>query len=119
MKPIDIAPNIFEFCKRKNWIFSQAFLNNSWIEKISIESSFSLEHLMQFMDLWALINNAHLQDSVEDNIIWKFIENGLYSTALAYKMQLLGLVHSSMSTIVWKAWAPPKVKKPCLSCSSK
>jgi hypothetical protein len=65
---------------------------------------------MQFVDLWALINNAQLQDNVEDNIIWKLTENGLYSTASAYKMQFLGLVHSSMSAIVWKAWAPPKVK---------
>jgi hypothetical protein len=51
MKPKDIAPNIFEFCKRKNWTVSQALLEKAWIEKISIEPSFSLEHLMQFMDL--------------------------------------------------------------------
>jgi hypothetical protein len=30
--------------------------------------------------------------------------------ALAYKMQFLGLVHSSKYKIIWKAWAPPKVK---------
>jgi hypothetical protein len=68
MKPKEIAPNIFE-CKRKNWTVSQALLDKAWIEKISIEPSFSLDQLMQFMDLWALINNVHLQDNVEDNII--------------------------------------------------
>jgi hypothetical protein len=36
---------------------------------------------MQFVDLWALINILHLQDNVDDNIIWKFTDNGLYSAA--------------------------------------
>jgi hypothetical protein len=50
---------------------------------------------MQFVDIWSLINNVHLQDDTEDNIIWMFMNNGHYSVAWAYKMQFLGLVHQA------------------------
>jgi hypothetical protein len=52
----------------------------------------------------------HLQEEIEDDITWKLTANGQYSAASAYKMQFLGLIESSMFKMVWKAWAPPKVK---------
>jgi hypothetical protein len=38
------------------------------------------------------------------------MDNGEYSTSSAYEAQFLGLVHSDMYSIIWKAWAPPKAK---------
>jgi hypothetical protein len=75
-----------------------------------LEGPFSEIHLSQFIELWILINNVHLQLDVEDSIIWKLTANGQYSEASAYKLQFLGLVHSEMNTIIWKAWATPKAK---------
>jgi hypothetical protein len=39
---------------------------------------------------------VHLHLEVDDDIIWKFTNNGHYSAASAYQMQFLSLVHSSM-----------------------
>jgi hypothetical protein len=53
---------------------------------------------------------VHLDEHVEDDIVWKLTGNGQYSGASAYKLQFFGLIKSSMYKLVWKAWAPPKVK---------
>jgi hypothetical protein len=85
-------------------------MNDAWIHKINFEAPFSWDHLTQFVDLWLLIHNVQLQDEVEDSIVWKLMKNGQYSRTLAYKLQFLGVVHSDVNNIVWKAWAPPKVE---------
>jgi hypothetical protein len=108
--PKDIAPKIFELCKRKNWTVAQALLNNEWILKLRTEATLSLDHLSQFVLLWALIQRVHIVENVDDDISWKLTANGQYSAASAYKLQFFGLVESNMNNIVWRAWAPPKVK---------
>jgi hypothetical protein len=99
--PKDIAPKIYELCKKKNWKVSQALQDDEWIRKLSGEAALSIEHLTQFVQL---------DEHVEDDIVWKLTGNGQYSAASAYKLQFLGLIESSMYKFVWKAWAPPKVK---------
>jgi hypothetical protein len=109
-KPRDIAPKNFEICKRKNWKVSQALHEDEWITKLSGEATLSLQHLTQFVQLWALIQNVNLVEHTEDDIVWKLTGNGQYSAASAYKLQFFGLIESSLHKLVWKAWAPPKVK---------
>jgi hypothetical protein len=114
--PKNIAPKIYEICKRKNWKVSQALQDDEWIRKLSGEATLSIEHLTQFVQLWALIQNVHLDEHVEDDIVWKLTGNGQYSAASAYKLQFFGLIESSMYKLIWKAWAPPKAKNhACLS----
>jgi hypothetical protein len=66
--------------------------------------------MVQFVALWTLLNNMHLENDSEYSIVWKLTRNGQYFAASAYKLQFLGLVRSEMHAIVWKAWAPPKFK---------
>jgi hypothetical protein len=73
-----------------------------------LEATFTLEHIAQFVEIWSITNNVHLEEDVEDDIVWKFTSNGQYSAASAYELQFHGLVYSKMDTIVWKAWAPPR-----------
>jgi hypothetical protein len=53
--PKDIAPKKIEICKRKNWKVAQALHEDEWIKKLSIDATISIEHLTQFVQLWALI----------------------------------------------------------------
>jgi hypothetical protein len=106
--PIDIAPLIFKLSKRKKVSVAQALLDGSWVRNINLEATFDWEHLSQFVDLWVLVNNMLLNDAGDDEIVWKLPENGQYTAASAYKAQFLGLVHSDMNTIVWKASPPPQ-----------
>jgi hypothetical protein len=39
--PKDIAPKIFEMCKKK-WTVHQALLGDVWIQKINLEAFFTL-----------------------------------------------------------------------------
>jgi hypothetical protein len=108
--PGDIAPKIIELCKRKKWTVAQALHDNEWITKLSTEATISIEHLTQFVQLWALIRNVQLNDDLDDDIRWKLPSNGEYSTSSANNLQFFGLIESSFYKLVWKAWATPKAK---------
>lgn len=70
----------------------------------------SIEHTRQFFGLWMLVNKIHLNESTEDDIVWKHMTNGHYSAHSAYKVQFPSMTFSPLDHMVWKAWAPPKVK---------
>jgi hypothetical protein len=89
---------------------AQALHEDEWIKKLTVEATISIEHLTQFVQLWALIQNVQLNKDVEDDIRWKLTGNGQYSAASAYKLQFFGLIETPINKVVWKAWAPPKVK---------
>ncbi|XP_071685205.1 uncharacterized protein [Lolium perenne] len=109
-KPIDIAPLIFGSSKRKNWKVAQALHNDAWVSKIDLEGTFTIDHMAQFIDLWTLISTIHLDPDVDDDIVWRLTANGHYSAKSAYELQFLGSLLSPMNKLIWKAWAPPKVK---------
>ena len=37
---------------------------------------FFMEHARQFVDLWILLRDVHLDDSIENEIVWKFMASG-------------------------------------------
>jgi hypothetical protein len=110
LMPEDIAPKMFDICKRKKWSVAQALHEDEWIRKLAIDATTSIDHLTQFVQLWVRIQRVQLRVDVEDDITWKLTGNGQYSTASAYKLQFFGLVESSLNKFVWKAWATPKAK---------
>ena len=57
-----------------------------------------------------LLHEVELDEPTEYDILWKHTASGQYSAASAYKAQFLGMVLSPMDKMIWKAWAPPKVK---------
>jgi hypothetical protein len=98
-------PNLQE----KKLLVAQAFHEDEWIRELAIVATASIDHLIEFVQLWANIQRVHLWVDVEDDITWKLIGNG-YSAASTYKLQFFGLVESGLNKIVWKAWAMPKAK---------
>jgi hypothetical protein len=57
---------------------------------------------MQFVQLWALIQNVQLNEDVEDDIRWKLMGNGQYSMAFAYKLQLFNLLNPLLTRLFGK-----------------
>jgi hypothetical protein len=108
--PKTLLQKKFKICKRKNWNVAQAVHEDEWIRKLAFDAIASIDHLTQFVQLWANIHMVHLREDVEDDITWKLTVNGQYSAASAYKLQFFGLVESSFIKIIWKAWATPKEK---------
>lgn len=109
-KPKDIAPLVHDASTRKNWKVREALRNNAWILKINPPTVVTVDPIREFFTLWMFVNDFHLDDLAEDNITWKHTTNGIYSTASAYKAQFLGKTLSPMDYMIWKIWAPPKVK---------
>jgi hypothetical protein len=108
-KPTDNAPLIYAVSKRNNWKVSHAMNGEAWINKITLDASFSFDHFSQFVDLWSLLSTINLNSEVEDDITWRLTPSGNYTAQSAY-VQLLGSIASPMNKTIWKAWASPKVK---------
>jgi hypothetical protein len=51
LMPKDIAPKIFEICKRKNWSVAHALHEDEWITKLAIDATTSINFLTQFVQL--------------------------------------------------------------------
>src|SRR4051812_8846332 len=57
-----------------------------------------------------LVHDFHLDEHTKDDIVRKHSTYGLYSAASNYKAQFFGMTLSPMEQMVWKVWAPLKVK---------
>ncbi|KAI4994259.1 hypothetical protein ZWY2020_029307 [Hordeum vulgare] len=109
-KPMDIAPLIFAASKRKNWVVRDALRDNVWVHNINHSANLSINHIVQFVDLWVCLEQFQHVLDVEDDISWKFEANGEYTVASAYRIQFLGSMTTTMNKTIWMVWAPPKVK---------
>ena len=88
----------------------QALHNNAWIAKIKVDASFTIPHIHEYLRLWVELQAIHLHEDIEDKIVWNLTTNGEYSTSSAYKAQFFGATSTNLNKLVWKAWAPPKIK---------
>ena len=109
-KPKDIAPLIFEVSTRKKWTVKQALCNNAWISRIKLDAILTVQHIREYIELWVALREAPLREDIQDTIVWNLTSNGEYSTSSAYKAQFFGATSTNMNKLVWKAWAPPKIK---------
>jgi hypothetical protein len=83
-----IAPSLFHKTRRKKILVQKALENNIWIDHIYPPSSH--EEVSEFVNLWEAIKDTQLIDNVEDDIRWRWTENGEYTTKSAYKIQFKG-----------------------------
>jgi hypothetical protein len=109
-KPKEIASSIFAISKRKNFTVWEGLQQDFWINKPNSHKISTPNHIVDFVELWALVNEISLDEDTKDDIKWKFTSNGEYSAASAYNAQFEGMVNSFMMEAVWKTWALPKCK---------
>ena len=75
-----------------------------------MDADLSIHHLYEFIRLWVELSNVRLHDDVEDSIRWNLTANGEYYSNSAYKAQFFGATRTVLNKLIWKAWAPPKIK---------
>jgi hypothetical protein len=109
-KPKDIAPSFLWYPRGKNGASTKPCPMTIGLPRLASTEIFSFAHLEQFVDLWIQLLDFHLNDALEDAISWTLTEDGQYSAASAYKAQFHGSINTDMKKMVWKVWAPPKVK---------
>jgi hypothetical protein len=79
---------------------AQALDGDASIGKIDLQRDFTMEHFLQFVELWTQISNIQIHIDMDVDISWKLMPNGQYSTKSAYVMQFLGSITSLMNKTI-------------------
>jgi hypothetical protein len=90
---------------RKRKVFA-ALENRSWI--LDIKGALTVEVLVEYLQLWELLERFELQPEVENTYIWKFSTSGNFTTKFAYEAFFIGSIHFNSWERIWKTWAPGK-----------
>jgi hypothetical protein len=69
-----------------------------------------MDAIREYLRLWECLDGVQLHEENVDSIFWNLSSNGEYPSALAYNTQFFGATLSCFNKLVWKNWAPPKIK---------
>lgn len=103
---------LYEKKKRKKITVRRALTNNKWIDHIYPPTS--QEEVIQFVKLWEALNGVVLNDSAQDDITWRWIEDGVYTTRSTYHIQFVGVFSRIKITPIWKAKVEQKCQLFCM-----
>jgi hypothetical protein len=111
VEPKDVAHLIYATSTRKKCTVKQAMTNNASISKIKIDANLTIPHIHEYIRLWVLLNNIHLHKDTDDTIIWNLTASGdtlLPRLIMPNSSKPRTIIN--MNKLMWKAWAPPKIK---------
>jgi len=74
--------------RRKKRTVQEALVNHAWVS--DIQGGLPVGVLIDYLRLWDILSNFHLQPEMEDKHIWRFSANGQYSAKTAYEGFFLG-----------------------------
>lgn len=108
--PSDLAPNLVLLVSKRvraRLTVRQGLLDRHWTRAIS--GSMSSAAIAEFLDLWEATADIALGEEA-DRTIWRWTSDGKYSAKSAYKMLHTGALPFRGHALIWKTWAPLKVK---------
>lgn len=106
--PRDLALNLFRKAKRKKLTVKSALKENRWIQHIlPIQTA---QEMNEYVVLWEGVRDINLEDNREDEIRWRWMTDGEYTTKSAYQIQFEGTFSKFKLMPIWKAAAEPKCK---------
>lgn len=108
--PADLAPNLARLVSRRTQstlTVEQGLLYWRWTHGIT--GSLSPEAIAEYAQLRDALTQVSTTDS-DNKLIWHWSSDGNYSAKSAYNMLHSGSVKLSEHSLIWKAWAPLKVK---------
>lgn len=105
-----IFPTLFHHARRKNRTVGAALHNEQWI--LDLQHGDTMAIATEYLRLWRLINDAHtiLNSAEEDRICWTDTRDGRYTAKSAYRIQCQQAPNPSFNALIWKVWAPNKLK---------
>jgi len=103
-------PNLFRIvtARGKGRTVADALNNRRWIS--DLKGALTVDVIIEYLQLWDLLENFELQPAVEDTHIWQFSTSGSYSTKSAYEALFTRAIHFSPWERIWQSWAPGKCK---------
>lgn len=106
----DYAPYLYQFVSkrtRETQTVRQALTQRQWVR--SITRGLSVVAITEYLHLWEATELIHLTDQ-PDRLVWRWTQDGCYTAQSAYKMLYLGSTKFRGHQLVWKTWAPLRIK---------
>ena len=92
---------------RKRTVFA-ALENRSWVT--DIKGALTVDVILEYLQLWDLLQGFELQPEIEDSHIWQFSTSGNFSTKSAYEAFCIGSIQFKSWERIWKSWGPGKCR---------
>ena len=92
---------------RRTLTVRQGLQDSTWVRCIS--GGLSVLELTDYLHLWASVGDIHLGNE-PDRTIWRWTTDGCYTAKSAYDMMHSGSIRMSGHTLIWKTWAPLRIK---------
>jgi hypothetical protein len=102
----EIAPNLFKTVQKrttKRRTVAQALHNRTWVQ--DIKGARTVEVLLEFLQIWDMVDGFILQPEIPDRYKWKLTQDGSYSSKSAYKAFFVGSIKFGPWRRIWKTWA--------------
>jgi hypothetical protein len=108
MTPKNLAPTLFLKSRRKKLSVHKALQDNRWIAHIlPLQTA---QEIKEYVMLWEKVNDIQLVEDREDEIRWRWTNNGEYTTKSAYRVQFEGTYGKLKLMPIWRAAAEPKCR---------
>jgi hypothetical protein len=105
----DLAASLFAAIprrKRQQHMVETTLQNHAWVSYI--QGALTIDIIVDYIQLWELINELQRLYEVEDAHKWRLDSAGQYSSKSAYNNLFLGAMLFVSCERIWKSWAPPK-----------
>jgi hypothetical protein len=108
---VGIAPRLVAAIPNKKinkQTVQEALTENRWA--LDIQGAIMVGVLVEYLQLWEVLQIVELQPGVQDNHFWRFTENRKYLVKTTYEGLFWGSVQFEPYERIWKSWVPPKCR---------
>jgi hypothetical protein len=108
---VGIAPRLVAAIPNKKinkQTVQEALTENRWA--LDIQGAIMVGVLVEYLQLWEVLQIVELQPGVQDNHFWRFTENRKYLAKTTYEGLFWGSVQFEPYERIWKSWVPPKCR---------
>lgn len=94
-------PLVYAISENKGKSLRQGKEDDTWVHDLTLDadSYFTINLVDQLVRLWEAVRNVNLNNEEPDQIVWKFISNGHYTSSSAYHAQCLRAPNTSLNSL--------------------
>lgn len=93
--------------RRKTRTVADGLNGNTWAR--DIQGTIGIHEIGQYLMLWQAIQHFTLSEET-DRLLWRWTTSATYSTQSCYAATFQGSTCRHSWKLIWKSWAPPRVK---------
>jgi hypothetical protein len=108
MEELKISPEKSNRRALKRRTVAEGLTNRQWVS--DIRGGLSVTILVEYLQLWNLVDGVVLQPDIADQHIWRLSAHGTYCNKSAYDALFVGSIPFGPWWRVWKTWAPLRCK---------